>query len=56
MDMRIELYVEINGVKYQIDPECCSLDFTISTSKGGAETKGCLDVTVGSKSVYLDIV
>lgn len=55
MDMRIELYVEINGVKYQIDPKCCSLDFTISTSKGN-ETKGCLDVTADGKSVYLDIV
>ena len=55
MDMSIELYVEINGVKYQIDPKCCSLDFTISTSKGSAETKGCLEVTVYGRSVYLDI-
>lgn len=54
MDMKIELYVEINGVKYQVDPECCSLDFTASTSKGG-ETKGCLEVTAGGRSVCLDI-
>lgn len=56
MDMKIELYIEINGVKYQVDPACCSLDFTASTSKGGGETKGCLEVTTGGKSVYLDIV
>ena len=56
MDMKIELYIEINGVKYQIDPACCSLDFTASTSKGGGETKGCLEVSTGGKSVYLDIV
>ena len=56
MDMKIELYIEINGVKYQIDPKCCSLDFTASTNKGNAETKGCLEVTASGKSVYLDIV
>lgn len=55
MDMNLELYIEINGVKYQIDPACCSLDFTASTSKGN-ETKGCLEVTASGKSVYLDIV
>ena len=56
MDMKIELYIEINGVKYQVDPKCCSLDFTASTSKGGSETKGCLEVTASGRSVYLDIV
>lgn len=60
MDMNIELYIEINGFKYQVDPACCSLDFTASTgkgtSKGSAETNGCLKVTADGKSVYLDIV
>lgn len=55
MEMNIELYIEINGVKYQVDPKCCSLDFTASTSRG-SETKGCLEVTASGKSVYLDIV
>jgi len=55
MDMNLELYIEINGVKYQIDPACCSLDFTASTSKGD-ESRGCLEVTVDGKSVCLDIV
>lgn len=55
MDMNIELYVEVNGVKYQIDPECCSLYFTVSTNKG-SETNGCLEVKTDSKSVCLDIV
>lgn len=54
--MKIELYIEINGVKYQVDPACCSLDFTASTSKNGAEAKGCLEVMAGGKTVYLDIV
>ena len=56
MDMKIELYIEINGFRYQVDPACCSLDFTASTSKSGAETNGCLKVTADGKSVYLDIV
>ena len=56
MDMNLALYVEINGVKCQIDPLCCSLDFTVSTNKGG-ESRGCLKVTtMDGKSVYLDIV
>lgn len=54
--MNLELYVEINGVKYQIDPTCCSLEFTLTKSKN-SETRGCLDVIVnGGKSVCLDIV
>ena len=56
MDMKIELYLEVNGVKYQIDPDCCFLDFTASISKGSTEAKGCLEVTADGKSVYLDIV
>lgn len=56
MEMKIELYIEINGVKYQVDPDCCSLDFTASTSKSGGETAGCLKVIADGKIVYLDIV
>ena len=56
MDMNLELYVEINGVRYQIDPECCSLNFTASASKGGSESKGCLEVIANGESVCLDIV
>lgn len=56
MDTNLYLYVEINGVKYQIDPTCCSLNFTVSISKGG-ESRGCLEViTENDKSVCLDIV
>lgn len=56
MDINLELYIEINGVKYQIDPACCFLDFTVSTSKD-SESKGCLEVTTtDGKSVCLDIV
>lgn len=56
MDMNIELYVEINGVKYQIDPTCCTLEFTLNKSKNG-ESSGCLEVIVsGGDSVCLDIV
>lgn len=55
MDMNIELYVEINGVKYQIDPKCCSLDFTASTSRG-SKTKGELEIAASGASVCLDIV
>ncbi len=55
MEMKIELYIKINGVKYQVDPKCCSLDFTASTSRG-SETKGELEVAARGNSVYLDIV
>ena len=55
MDINLELYVEINGVKYQIDPKCCSLDFTASINKSG-ESSGCLYVTADGKAVCLDIV
>ena len=55
MDMKIELYVEVNGIKYQIDPECCSLCFTASTNKGN-KINGCLEVKTDSKTVCLDIV
>ena len=56
MDMNLELYVEINGVKYQVDPDCCSLSFIANIGKGISETKGCLEVTADGNSVYLDIV
>jgi len=55
MDMNLELYVEINGVKYQIDPMCCSLDFTLSKNRDG-ESRGCLEVTANGKTVCLAIV
>lgn len=56
MDINLVLYIEINGIKYQIDPACCSLNFTASISKGSSESRGCLEVTVDGNSVCLDIV
>ena len=55
MDMSIELYFEINGVKYQVDPSSCSLDFTASKF-AITETKGCLKITADGKSVYVDLI
>ena len=55
MEMNIELYIEINGVKYRVDPKCCSLDFTASTSRG-SETKGELEVAASGNSVFLDLI
>lgn len=55
MEMNIELYIEINGAKYQVDPKCCSLDFTASTSRG-SEAKGRLEVETSGASVFLDLI
>ena len=59
MDMTMELYFEINGVKYQVDPSSCSLDFTASKASkriDNGETKACLEITAGGKSVFVDLV
>lgn len=55
MDMSMELYFEINGVKYQVDPSSCSLDFTASKLAIN-ETKACLKITADGKSVYVDLI
>ena len=55
MDMSMELYFEINGVKYQVDPSSCSLDFSASKRTDG-ETKACLEITAGGKSVFVDLI
>ena len=55
MDMSMELYFEINGVKYQVDPSSCSLDFTASKLTIN-ETKACLKITADGKFVYVDLI
>lgn len=55
MDMSMELYFEINGVKYQVDPRSCSLDLSASKPANG-ETKACLEITASGKSVFVDLV
>ena len=54
MDMSMELYFEINGVKYQVDPNSCSLVFSANKNVF-SETKACLEIIAGGKSVYVDL-
>jgi len=59
MDMSMELYFEINGVKYQVDPSSCSLDFTASKPSmriDNGETKASLEITACGKSVIVDLI
>lgn len=50
----LDLYFELNGIKYIVDKKTCSLDFTVSSQKDGSST-ACLEITADGKSVYLDL-
>lgn len=54
MNKIMTLYLEFNGVIYEVDPSCCSLDFTLSQYKDN-KTKACLEISEGGKAVILDL-
>lgn len=50
----LDLYFELNGIKYIVDKKTCSLDFTVSSQKDGS-TVASLEITADGKSIYLDL-